>query len=70
MLVDPADDEPRAFIAYREEMAFPIDDDPRAHATIEMLGLNREELAEFRFDHLAPFRGLRERAAVVAGGQR
>ena len=59
MLIHPADEEPSAFIGFREEMAFPIDDDPRARTTIEVLGLNREELAEFRFDHLAPFKLLR-----------
>ena len=60
MLIHPADEEPSAFIGFREEMAFPIGDDPRARTTIEVLGLNREELAEFRFDHLARFKRLRE----------
>jgi uncharacterized protein (TIGR02646 family) len=60
MLIHPADEEPNAFIGFREEMAFPIGDDPRARTTIEVLGLNREELAEFRLDHLAPFRLLRQ----------
>jgi uncharacterized protein (TIGR02646 family) len=60
MLIHPADEEPSAFIGFRDEMAFPIDDDPRARTTIEVLGLNREELAEFRLDHLAPFELLRE----------
>ena len=58
MLIHPADEEPSAFIGFRAEMAFPIDDDPRARGTIEVLGLNREELAEFRLDHLAPFKHL------------
>ena len=56
MLIHPADEEPTALIGFREEIAFPIDDDPRARATIEVVGLNREELAEFRLDHLTPFR--------------
>jgi hypothetical protein len=56
MLIHPAEEEPTAFIGFREEMAFPIDDGPRGRATIEVVGLNREELAEFRLDHLAPFR--------------
>jgi uncharacterized protein (TIGR02646 family) len=60
MLIHPADEEPSTLIGFREEMAFPIDDDPRARTTIEVLGLNREELAEFRLDHLAPFRLLRQ----------
>lgn len=60
MLLHPADDEPTAFIGYREEIAFPIDDHPRARATLEVVGMNREELAEFRLDHLAPFKRLRQ----------
>lgn len=60
MLIDPATDEPTVFIGFRDEIAFPIDDDPRARTTLEVVGLNREELAEFRFDHLAPFRLLRQ----------
>lgn len=60
LLIHPADDEPTVFIGYREEIAFPIEDDPRARTTIEVVGLNREELAEFRLDHLAPFRLLRQ----------
>jgi uncharacterized protein (TIGR02646 family) len=60
MLIHPADEEPSALIGFREEMAFPIDDDPRGRTTIEVLGLNRDELAEFRLDHLKPFRLLRQ----------
>jgi hypothetical protein len=56
MLIHPADDEPGALIGFREEVAFPIDDDPRARISIEVVGLNREELAEFRLDHLTPFK--------------
>jgi uncharacterized protein (TIGR02646 family) len=60
MLIQPADEEPTALIGFREEIAFPIDDNPRARTTIEVMGLNREELAEFRFDHLKKFRLLRQ----------
>jgi uncharacterized protein (TIGR02646 family) len=60
MLIHPSDDEPSALIGFRGEMAFPIDDHPRARATIEVLGLNREAMAEVRFDHLKPFRLLQE----------
>ncbi len=60
MLIHPGDDDPGALIGFRGEMAFPIGGDRRARATIEVLGLNREALAEFRFDHLKPFRLLRE----------
>jgi uncharacterized protein (TIGR02646 family) len=56
LLIHPGDEDPTSLIGFREEMAFPIDDDPRASSTIEIVGLNREELAEFRLDHLAPFK--------------
>jgi hypothetical protein len=56
MLIHPADEEPGILIGFREEIAFPIDDDPRARISIEVVGLNREELAEFRLDHLMPFK--------------
>jgi hypothetical protein len=58
ILINPVDDEPTALIGFREEMAFAINDDPRARITIKVLGLNREELAEFRLDYLAPFKRL------------
>jgi hypothetical protein len=60
MLIHPSDEEPSALIGFRDEIAFPIDDSPRARTTIEVMGLNREELAEFRFDHLKKFRLLRQ----------
>lgn len=60
MLIHPADEEPITLIGFREEIAFPIGDHPRARATIEVVGLNRETMAEHRRDHLAPFKRLRE----------
>jgi hypothetical protein len=66
MLIHPTDEEPSALIGFREEMAFPIDDDLRARTTIEVVGLNREELAEFRFDHLASFKRLREALLLLS----
>ena len=65
MLIHPADEEPGAFIAFREEMAFPINDHPRARTTIEVLGLNREALAEMRLDRLKPYMVLRQRLAQL-----
>jgi uncharacterized protein (TIGR02646 family) len=65
MLIQPADEEPGAFIAFREEMAFPINDHPRARTTIEVLGLNREALAEMRLDRLKPYMVLRQRLAQL-----
>jgi uncharacterized protein (TIGR02646 family) len=61
MLIHPADEDPSAFIGFREEIAFPIDDHPRARATIEVVGLNRDAMAEQRLDRLKPYRLLRER---------
>jgi uncharacterized protein (TIGR02646 family) len=61
MLVHPADEEPSTLIGFREEMAFPIDDDPRARTTIEVVGLNREALAEQRLDSLKPYKLLHQR---------
>jgi hypothetical protein len=58
MLIHPADEEPTTFIGFREEIAFPINDDARARMTIEAVGLNREAMAEFRLDHLTPFKRL------------
>ncbi len=53
LFLDPAGDPvPEAFIGFREEIAFPINDDPRGRATIDALGLNRPELAERRFDRV------------------
>lgn len=61
MLIHPADEEPSTLIGFREEMAFPIDDDPRARTTIEVVGLNREALAEQRLDSLKPYKLLHQR---------
>jgi uncharacterized protein (TIGR02646 family) len=66
MLLHPADEEPSAFIGFRDEIAFPIDDHPRARTTIEVLGLNREEMAEFRFDHLARFKLLCDALSLLS----
>ena len=52
LFLDPAADNPSAFVGFREEYAYPIDDDPRAVATIDGLGLNREALVERRRDRL------------------
>jgi uncharacterized protein (TIGR02646 family) len=60
MLIHPADEDPSSLIGFREEIAFPIDDDPRARTTIEVVGLNRDAMVEHRFDHLMPFKRLRE----------
>jgi uncharacterized protein (TIGR02646 family) len=61
MLIHPGDEEPTVLIGFREEIAFPINDDPRARTTIEMVGLNREAMADQRLDRLKPYRLLRQR---------
>lgn len=47
-LIDPSEEKTEELIGFREEYAFPIRNSTRARATIEVLGLNREELAEDR----------------------
>jgi uncharacterized protein (TIGR02646 family) len=66
MLIHPAEEKPSALIGFREEIAFPIDDHPRARTTIEVLGLNREALAEMRLDRLKPYMVLRQRLAHLS----
>lgn len=48
--IDPAVEDPAQFISFRKEMAFPVRNRRRAQATIKLLGLNRPELSEMRFD--------------------
>jgi hypothetical protein len=50
MLIHPGDEDPERLIGFRQEMAFAIDDGQRGRVTIDVLGLNREELAERRLD--------------------
>jgi uncharacterized protein (TIGR02646 family) len=70
LLIHPGDDDPTALIGFRGEIAFPLDGDSRALASIEALGLNREALVELRFDHLEPFRLLRQALPLLpAGGE-
>ena len=60
LFLGPARDAPEEFIGFREEIAFPIDDNPRAQAIIETLGLNRPELAEHRRDRYQELLTLRD----------
>jgi uncharacterized protein (TIGR02646 family) len=60
LLIDPSKDDPATLIGFRQEVAFPIDDQPRARISIEILGLNRVELAEHRLDRLRKIRVLRD----------
>ncbi len=50
LFIDPAADDPEEFISFREEIPYSINDNPKGKATIEMLGLDRNELNEIRRD--------------------
>jgi uncharacterized protein (TIGR02646 family) len=67
LLIDPAKEDPATLIGFRQEVAFPIDGQPRARITIEILGLNRVELAEHRLDRLRKIRVLRDLLHGLAG---
>jgi uncharacterized protein (TIGR02646 family) len=49
--VHPANEDPEQLIGFREHVAYPIGDNPRALATITGLGLNREEIKAQRRRH-------------------
>ncbi len=73
LLVDPSTQEPALYISFREELAYAVGGCREGEATIEILGLNREELAEARrllFIRLRLFvrlrELLREKVAVAA----
>lgn len=59
MFVDPAHEDPGAHIGFREEYPFAVNGSPRGEATWKALGLDREELAEMRRDHLAMVKTLK-----------
>jgi hypothetical protein len=60
LFIDPAATDPISILEFRGHLLHAIEDNPRGVATIEALGLNREELAEARRDHLAPLILLRQ----------
>lgn len=53
LFVDPASDDPGEHIGFRREIAYGKTD--RGAATIEGLGLNRDEMKEARRSHLNPY---------------
>ena len=55
LFINPELDEPREHIAFREEVAYPVDGSPRGFATIECFGLNRDPLLEQRRTLLTNF---------------
>jgi uncharacterized protein (TIGR02646 family) len=52
LLINPAESNPELHIAFRQEIAYPIDDNPLGTATILTLGLNRPNLTELRLQRL------------------
>ena len=48
LLVDPGQSDPSTFIGFRREYAFAVGNSAEGQVSIEVLGLNREELAEQR----------------------
>jgi len=48
LFIDPATEDPEEHIGFREEVAYPVGNSKRGHATIEGLGLNRDALLERR----------------------
>jgi uncharacterized protein (TIGR02646 family) len=60
LFINPAEMDPAGYIGFRQEYAYPIDDNPRAEATIKDLGLTRENLNEERRDHLSQLVYLRK----------
>jgi len=63
MFISPADN-PEQYIAFRQEIAYAIDDNPRGKATIEALGLNRDKLVGDRFDYFDMLQTLHETATL------
>jgi len=61
LLIHPVIDNPQDFIAYRDEYAYPIKDNPRGKKTIEIFKLNeRPELVERRRNELEIVKCLHE----------
>ncbi len=52
LLVAPISEEPRAFVGFRSEVAFPVNDSQKGSTTIETVRLNRESLQERRLEKL------------------
>jgi len=58
LLIDPAACDPEVFIGFHQEYAFAIDDCPEGAATIDIMGLNREAMAEMRRKHIQDLEAL------------
>lgn len=58
LLLDPGNDDPAQYIAFRDEYPFSIENNDRGRETIKVLGLDREPLNERRRERLAIVRNL------------
>jgi len=58
VFIKPDKDEPEALIEFKEEIPFPVEDNPRGKQTIEKLGLDREILNERRREKLGLIRDI------------
>ncbi|MGZ3456996.1 MAG: hypothetical protein ACXU86_00665 [Archangium sp.] len=66
LLLDPAVDEPEAFISFRKEVPYAREGNARGVVTIRILGLQREPLAEQRRERLEYVKALQN--LVELGG--
>ena len=66
LLIHPAIEAPSLFLDFRQEYLYAIDNNPRGRVTIEVLGLNREGLAEVRRDYLKQIEFLIESRNLIA----
>lgn len=60
LLIHPEQVDPAKYLGFREHYAFAIDDCVEGTTTIEVLGLNREELTEVRYDRMEDLKTLIE----------
>ena len=67
LLIDPAAQDPAVYIAFRDEYAFAVNHCREGVTTIDVLGPNREELAEYRRRRLQDLRILRELRDLLRG---
>lgn len=58
LLLDPAVDDPEAFISFREEVPYAVEGNARGETTIRTLRLRRDELVERRREHLGHVKAL------------
>jgi len=66
LLINPAEDNPAELISFREEFAFPVDDNLRGHTTIEVLELNdRKDLVDRRREKIQTLRVLKHVVSIM-----